>query len=370
MGHEAAPGVARPGGRRDRWYPNGARPRVRGAGIPRAGIRRGIRALLAVAVLAGAGYGFGSWEVYDQVSRTPRGCHPDAAANTPTSFTVDAAWDRRLATAYPLPAPDDVVFASRDPSMRGVRLAAWWIPAADRPGSAAPAVVLVHGLKSCRREASVLIAAGILHQAGFSVFLMDVRGHGDSGDDDGRSAGGNEEYLDVLGGWDWVRAQGVPAARIGLLGFSFGAICSLLAGGQDERVAAVWADSAATTMVEGVGDFVAAWVHDPTPVTHLLVPGAAAWGRIVAGDDLVRFDPVTQVERYAGRHLAFVHGGADDVLPSSMAVELQAAAVRARAISGPAWIVPGAGHTDAIYVDNAGYRDRLVAFFEDALGRP
>ena len=58
----------------------------------------------------------------------------------------------------------------------------------------------------------------MLHRNGFSVFLMDLRDHGDSEGDDARFAGGSEEYMDVLGGWDWVRSQGVPAARIGLLG--------------------------------------------------------------------------------------------------------------------------------------------------------
>ena len=42
----------------------------------------------------------------------------------------------------------------------------------------------------------------------------------------------------------------------------------------------------------------------------------------------------------------------------------------AGATTPDAWIVPGAGHTQGIYVDPAGYEPRLVAFFTTALGAP
>jgi alpha/beta superfamily hydrolase len=285
--------------------------------------RWAIGGVIGLAVVAVFIYGAASFFVYDQVGRAPRACWDDAKNNTPTAFKVDKKWDPGLATAYPLPAPQDVTFASRDPQIPDAKLAAWWIPSDGADAADAPAVVIVHGVQSCRREASVLIAAGMLHQAGYSVFLMDLRDHGDSQGDDARFAGGSEEYLDVLGGWDWIKAQGVPAERIGLMGFSFGAINSLVAGGQEP-----------------------------------------------AGDDLTRFDPLTEVTRYDGRHLAFIHGAADAVLPSSMALDLRAAAAGAGAVTGDAWLVPNAGHTDGIYLDTAGYRDRLVAFFDGALAQP
>ena len=137
-------------------------------------------------------------------------------------YSVPARFDQDSPTPWPLPEPEEVEFASRDPELAGKSLAGWWIPADAADPAAAPAVVLVHGIQSCRREANVLLPAAMLHRAGFSVFLMDLRDHGDSEGDDGRFAGGSEEYLDVLGGWDWVAAQGVPAERIGLLGLSFG----------------------------------------------------------------------------------------------------------------------------------------------------
>ena len=294
-----------------------------------------------------------------------------AVDNTPTGYTVPKEFDQGLAAANLMPAPQDVTFQSRDPQIPNAKLAAWWIPAEKAD---APAVVLVHGVQSCRREASVLLAAGMLHRHGYSVFLMDIRDHGDSEGDDARFAGGSEEYMDVLGGWDWVRAQGVPAERIGLLGFSFGSVNAIVAGGQEPQVAAVWSDSSPTEMYEGIRLFLKDQMRkvlgDASGITGVLVPGALVWARIIAGDDLTKFDPIDQVAAYTGRDIAFVHGADDAVLPATMATELHGAAVAAGARTPDAWIVPGAGHTQGIYVDPAGYEQRLVEFFTTALGAP
>ncbi len=324
-------------------------------------------ALAVIAVIAVLGYGAVSFMVYDGVGKAPRACWPGDVANTPTGYTVPKEFDQGLPAANPMPAPQDVSFTSRDPQIPDAQLAGWWIPAESAD---APAVVLVHGVQSCRREASVLLAAGMLHRNGFSVFLMDIRDHGDSEGDDARFAGGSEEYLDVLGGWDWVRSQGVPAERIGLLGFSFGSVNAIVAGGQEPQVAAVWADSSPTEMYEGIRLFLKDQMKDGSGITGILVPGALLWARIIAGDDLTRFDPIDQVEEYAGRSIAFVHGADDAVLPATMAVELHDRAVAAGATTPDAWIVPGAGHTQGVYVDPAGYESRLIEFFAGALGAP
>jgi dipeptidyl aminopeptidase/acylaminoacyl peptidase len=336
--------------------------------------RRGwvIGGLVVVGVIAVFVYGVASFVVYDGVGKAPQACWPNDREHTPAAFKVPGDLDGAIAGAYAMSDFQEVRFASRDPQIRDAELAAWWIPAGSTPEeiAAAPAVVLVHGAQSCRREASVLLAAGMLHQAGYSVFLMDLRDHGDSEGDDARFAGGSEEHLDVLGGWDWVRAQGVPTDRIGLAGFSFGSISAIVAGSQEPQVAAVWADSPTTTMSEGIGNFLADQLHDGTGLSKVLVPGALLWAKVVAGDDLTRFDPITEVTRYSGRDIAFAHGAADAVLPARMSQDLQAAATASGARSPDAWIVPDAKHTQEIYVAPDEYRERLVGFFDQALGQP
>jgi uncharacterized protein len=324
-----------------------------------------------VAILLVLGYAAASFVVYDQVSRAPRACWPKDEDNTPVAFVVPDGVDKDLPVTYAMPEPQDIRFASRDPQIPDAELAAWWIPQAD---PTAPAVVLVHGVQSCRREANVLLPAGMLYKAGFSVFLMDLRDHGDSEGDDARFAAGSEEYLDVLGGWDWVRAQGVPAARIGLAGMSFGSLNAIVAGGEEPQVQAVWADSAPARMEDGISDFLASQlkkqVGEYAEATRILVPGAILWARVIAGDDLTRFDAIDEVAKYAGRHIAFVHGAVDSVLPARYATELHDAAAAAGAVTPDAWIVPEAGHTEGVYVDPDGYGRRLVDFFAWALGKP
>jgi len=339
-----------------------------GADGSRPSRRRWVAAGLAVvAMLALLLYGVTSFVVYDTVGTAPGACDPHDVANTPDKYAVRPGYDQAIADANLMPVPEDVTFASRDPGMPGARLAGWWIPA----GSAdAPAVILVHGIKSCRREANVLVPAGMLHRAGFSVFLMDLRDHGDSKGDDGRFSAGTEEHLDVLGAWDWLVAKGLPTGRIGIVGMSFGSMNAIIAGGQEPRVRAVWADSATTRMDIAMGNYVVDQLHDPTGLSRILVPGALVWARVVAGDDLTKFNPIEEVDTYGGRSIAFVHGALDPILPASMSIELHDRAVKAGATTPDAWIVPHAAHTEAVFKDPAGYERRLVAFFTAALGTP
>ena len=210
--------------------------------------------LAVVAILLVLGYAAMSFVVYDGVGTVSGECDAQDVANTPTAFAVRPGYDQAIANANVMPAPRDVTFASRNPQIPDAKLAGWWIPgdAAD-----APTVIMVHGIYSCRREANILVPAGMLHRAGFSVLLMDLRDHGDS-----------------------------------------------------------------------------------------------------EGDDR------------SGRSIAFVHGALDKVLPSSMTLELHDAAVKAGATTPDAWVVAGAGHTEAVFTDPAGYEQRLVAFFTAALGAP
>jgi fermentation-respiration switch protein FrsA (DUF1100 family) len=319
-------------------------------------------AILLLLVYAGM-----SFVVYDGVGKVSGECDPKDAANTPAAYAVRPGYDQTIADANVMPVPQDVTFASRDPGMPDAKLAGWWIPG---DAAEAPAVIMVHGIYSCRREANVLVPAGMLHRAGFSVLLMDLRDHGDSEGDDRRFSGGTEEHLDVLGAYDWLVAQGVPADRIGVMGVSIGSMTAIIAGGQDRAVRAVWADSPGTRMDIVMGNFVVDQLKDPTGLTRYLVPGAMLWARIIAGDELGKYDPIAQVDAYAGRSIAFVHGALDKVLPASMSTELHDRAVAANATTPDAWVVGDAGHTEAVFKDPAGYERRLVSFFTAALGAP
>ena len=329
--------------------------------IARRGGRWGRRIALLIAVLAIlaiVAYLLAGLLVYDQLSAIEPGCNQEHAANTPASFQADRG-DHEDTTPYLMPEYETGTLPSRD---AGVQIAAWYVPAG--PPAETPAVVLVHGHGSCRREARMLLAAGMLHKAGIAALLIDMRNHGDSTVVNGRYAGGTREYADALGGWDWLVAHGHPATRTGEFGMSLGAATALIATGEEPRVAAVWEDSSYADVDEAVAAELTRHQY-PTWLRY----GGYVVAQVVSGDDLLARSPVEEVARLHGRPIAITHGSADERLSVTYASEL-ADAVRASGGSVDPWIVDGAKHTQAIALHPAEYERRLDAFFEAALGGP
>jgi dipeptidyl aminopeptidase/acylaminoacyl peptidase len=319
------------------------------------------RALLAaiVVLIPVVAYVSASAVVWDRLTSLPGPCGDRWASNTPEAFEVPDSYTLDT-TPWAMPPPIDVRLPSRDPR---IEIAAWWLPAAaSESGGPAPAVIVVHGFTACRHDHAVLLPAGMLHRNGFSVLLIDLRDHGDSTREDGRFAGGTDEYRDVLGAWDWLRTeQGIEPSRIGLLGISLGAATVLLATGQEQGVAAVWEDSSYADLGTAID---AELTREGYP-TFLAFGGVLA-ARIISGDDLVSYSPLDAVATLAGRPLAITHGTADTRLIVEYGHQLEAAA---RAGGGPveAWYVDGAGHTEAMVTHPDEYERRLVGFFSRSL---
>jgi hypothetical protein len=319
-------------------------------------VRRAVKVLAVtlVAIIA-LGYGVASAVVWDRLTKVDGECHPEWATNDPTAFSDPDHPDVDTAV-YAMPAPEDVTFPSRDPA---VTISGWWIAA---PDPAAPAIVVVHGHTACKRDDDVLLPAGMLYRNGFSVLLMDLRDHGDSTDEDRRFAGGTEEYRDVLGAWDWLQsAHSIPAERIGLTGISLGAATVLIASGEEPRVAATWEDSSYADIGVAIR---AELARNGYP--EFLEIGGVAMARVLSGDDLRSRSPLVAVGRMAGRDLFITHGTEDGRLSVEYGHTLLSAATASGAVVD-SWIVPGAGHTQAMWLETGAYEDRLVGFFETAL---
>lgn len=319
--------------------------------------------LIAVPLFA---YIAGSAVVWDRLTRVPADCERKWGANRPEAFTFGdpSVLDTR---PWAMPAPLDVRFPSRDP---GIEIAGWWLPAAGPDSAAgaaalAPAVIVVHGFTACRRDHDVLLPAGMLHRNGYSVLLIDLRDHGDSTREDGRFAGGTDEYRDVLGAWDWLRAeQDIAPSAIGLVGISLGAASVLLAAGQEPLVAAVWEDSSYADL----GSAIDAELRR-TGYPRFLTAGGLFAARLLSGDDLVSYSPLDAVRRLDGRPLSITHGTADTRLSVGYAYALEAA-VRADGGSVEAWYVDGAEHTEAMRSRPDEYERRLVDFLARSLATP
>ncbi|MHC4250815.1 MAG: alpha/beta hydrolase [Planctomycetota bacterium] len=307
-----------------------------------------------VAVLLAAAYLVAGYAVYLRLSAV--GSRPEDAPNTPASFAVHLPGrDDFDASPYFMPDFEDVRFQSRE---AGVELAGWYVK--SDPGGGA--VVLVHGIGDSRRRHSVLLPAGMLARAGFGVLVMDVREHGDSQVIDGRTTLGNEEHLDVLGGWDWLVARGHGEGRVGLFGASLGAATALIAMSEEPRVPAAFADSAFSDVRKIIREELEREGY-PT----FLASGGTLMARLVSGTDLLARGPSDCIASLGDRALFLAHGLDDARVGAHHGRRLAAlAADRGREIK--TWFVPGAGHLEAMLASPEEYATRLSGFFRDALG--
>jgi dipeptidyl aminopeptidase/acylaminoacyl peptidase len=314
--------------------------------------RRPLGFAAAIAVLLVAAYAVASVAVYDRLSRITEVC--SGGRSDPTSFEVEGV----DTTPYHLPPAIDVRFPARTDA--GITIAASWYPSPS--GLDAPTVILTHGLGGCRHGANDLLAAGMLHRHDIAVLMIDLRDHGDSTKEDMRFAGGTEEYRDVLGGWDWLRAQGVPEPRIGLLGFSLGAATTMIAMGQEPRIAAVWADSSYGDIGSALRDELA---RNGFPT--ILEAGGVLAGRVIGGDDLKAHSPLETTTLLHGRPIFLTHGLLDQRISVRYIYELGASVAAHGEVAG-LWVVADAGHTEALRLHPAEYEARMAEFFGGALG--
>jgi dienelactone hydrolase len=122
----------------------------------------------------------------------------------------------------PEPRPESVGLAAREVSLEstdGVNLKGWWV--AGESGGSERAVILVHGWGGDRSDEQVLETAAIYANAGYSVLMPDLRGHG--GSEKVRRTLGDRERRDVRGALSWVERQGFEPESTVLHGFSMGA---------------------------------------------------------------------------------------------------------------------------------------------------
>jgi len=325
--------------------------------------RTALAVVAVIAVLALGAYLAAGVVVYDQISSVKPACGGRFAGIDPSSqeygAEIPAGYPSVDPQRYAMPSFETVSFPARgEPN---VQISGWFVPSTASPS--APTVILVHGRASCRRDWNVVFPAGMLHQGGFNVLLIDLRNHGDSTVTTGRYAGGMREYADVLGAWDWLRTKkGLAAKDIGLFGASMGAAAVLIAAAKEPQVPAVWEDSSYADTQTRIREELSQRGY-PT----WLAPIGGLVAKVVSSDDIYATGPLTAVAQLGGRALFIVHGAADDATFEHHAQDL-AAAARGAGVSTDVWVVPAAGHTREMLVAPDEYQQRLVQFFRTHLG--
>jgi fermentation-respiration switch protein FrsA (DUF1100 family) len=236
-----------------------------------------------------------------------------------------------VATA--LPGAEDVTFQTED----GLRLGAWFLPAA---GAESSATMLVFNGNAGDRSFRAPLAAA-LSQAGLSVLLFDYRGYG-------RNPGTPSEaglLMDGRAARAYLAGRSdVDPNRLMYFGESLGAAVAV-ALAAEQPPAALILRSPFTSLAD-MGR-----VHYPfLPVVGVLLRD--------------RFDSIERIRRVRCPVLV-IAGERDQVVPQADSRRLYEAA------SGPKQfeLIPGADHNDLELLSGGRLLDRVVRFTREALGR-
>jgi fermentation-respiration switch protein FrsA (DUF1100 family) len=221
---------------------------------------------------------------------------------------------------------------------------------------------MVHGRDASRTAAvkgSFLQEAKMLHDGGFGVLMIDVRGHGQSSD--ARFTFGLKERSDVLGAVDWLRQRGIAPGQIGVLGLSLGAAASIGAAAEEPAIAAVATDSS----FADINTLIAEQWEKASGLPKPFLYAALLMARVLTGVDITQAQPARDLARVAPRPVLLIHCAADDYIPARNLDSLQAADPAAET-----WVIEGANclHSEGFNADPAAYGARIVQFFANAIG--
>ncbi|MFO0838233.1 MAG: alpha/beta fold hydrolase [Phycisphaerae bacterium] len=220
--------------------------------------------------------------------------------------------------------PKVVSFKTSD----GVQISADYFEPRDS-STPAPMAILLHMNRADRKTWRPLI--GPLHDAGFAILAIDLRGHGKSGDDKHRkqvetrdTALYEDMQNDVRAAYDFLAAQkGVDRARYALVGASVGCSVALEAAAKDRSLDAV----------------------------VCMTPGM----------DYLGLKSADQMGSLTGRK----------VLMLATADEREAAEKLAKGNSGVSTkIFEGKAHGTAMFGKISGVEEQIARFLKDAVGEP
>ena len=274
-----------------------------------------------------------SYQVYRRAFTAPRATWLDDFTFTPFEFQADY---------------EDVELVTAD----GINFGAWHF---RQPGS--PQTVVISGGHKGQRQGALGIAVA-LWRKGFNVVLYSYRGM--PGSDRAPITFGIKEVLELQAVIAFARKR-IPNARIGLLGYSMGAVVSLLGAAGEPGVQALVLDSPFSDLRRLLVENVRSVSKLPgTPFVWMA--DVMLWLRTRCSMSACR--PLDVLSSLEPRPLFFIHGGADAITSVNHSRRLYDAYRGPREI----WIVQGAPHTGAYFADRPLYVERVAGFFARHLG--
>lgn len=267
-------------------------------------------------------------------------------------------------------AYENIEFAATD----GVTIRGWFLPAvsgeagmgasasmggADTTATSPYTIIFAHGFRGNRLEPGVPaleLARSFVHD-GFNVLMIDFRNHGESDGD--VTTLGYHEVKDLYGAVQWLKQdRAAQAERIGVIGFSMGAVTSILAAANEPAIDAVVADSPFSDLRSYLQVNMPVWTGLPNvPFT---------WTILAILPPLIDLD-VDEVSPGAvmpnlQQPVLLIHTDGDSAIPVSESERLAAAGQLERT---ELWVVSGERHVGARSVNPAAYDAKVIDFFRD-----
>lgn len=235
-------------------------------------------------------------------------------------------------------------------SESGATISGWYIQADDSRG----VIVILHGIRGSRL--SMVERARFLNNAGYSIVMIDLQGHGESS---GKQITiGHLEKHDVRAAVEFARKQH-PNEPIGVIGVSLGGASALLA--SPLGIDALVIESVYPDIESAINNRVGARLG---PLSTL-----PAWLL------LMQLEPRLGIEKSQLRPIDHVSNVGCPIFVISGTEDLHTTAAETRTVFETAkepkelWLVDGAAHVDLLDNSPREYQSRVREFFDEHLHR-
>ena len=249
-------------------------------------------------------------------------------------------------TVGPPPADLSATATTLD-SESGSQIATWYIPARNVDTKAT--VILLHGVRGDRR--SMLGHARLLHEAGYTVVLIDLQAHGESPGE--HITVGWLESHDVRAAVNFARRQN-PDHRIGIIGRSLGGAATLLA--SPIEMDALVLEAVYPTITEAVQNRVAMRAG---VASRILTPALLCQLRPRLGISVDDLRPIDHIDTFDCPVL--IAAGKKDLHTTLSETERLFAAANP---SKQLVVFPNAAHVDLLKHNETLYRDEILKFLD------
>ena len=241
----------------------------------------------------------------------------------------------------------------------GYLLRGWFVPPPER--SDGRVGIFVHGANASRYQA-LENGAKFWHHRGYGLLMMDLSGRGSS---EGEYITYTvNERLDVTAMLRWARSRpGIDPRRVVVFGTSSGASAAIYAAASDDELPALALDAPYGDLWEAAGSMVSS--RGGPGVLRYPLFLAVRWRTGIDMAGVRPADVITDVKA----PVLFVHGDADRQILLTHS-ETMHQARREAGLESELWVLPGGEHGFDNYPPEGIFWNRILDFFDRALGGP